>query len=551
MVWWMAVALAGRADGIEDLVEAGKVDAAQKKCTRWSAFLPETEAPLREACAKAMLPAAQATDTFAGWARYQADWKGTSMESVGRAGEAATRLRDLGDEATETEYRAFLTTYEATPSAKRATVLLGEAALRSIRTAEDAKRVARTYPAVDGLEAALVPWFDAFVTVDVEDGRPVAKLDPPLSLPGRTLVAEWAGQQADTPVPWDVVALRHLEAHGLSSAVARVLLGEPEASFPPCSLPDAKVGVRVRYGSLSAFVPRDVSCGGGTPAFVSVRGERIAGLSLRAGRAMAFAGPGDAQVEWVGDRDVVGVPVLGDVGPDVIPLGSVVGQQVGPGHLVHPLAGGLPWYVLEGPPPTAQPLPKGVAVSPDVGRVQVLASLGRRVQVAGVPDDLRELPNGDVRMLSPLYQELTGLHAGNPAFARRSAAVFRPGFWPEGSAPPVLEGTERDAVKTELARFGVQLRRAWAVQLHADEGVEIPFEGTWSGKAVRGVLDPRESGDGHRLFVIEAPDRRDSPTVFRHDARTHFGWIGTRGARPAMEVFRFEPAGLTHHLLTP
>lgn len=546
-MWWIGLAFAGKADNLSQMLADGKTELVQKKCERMSAFLPETEPAVREVCARAMLPLAEKADTFAGWVRFQNDWAGTSSEKRAREGEAAVRLRGLGSEASETEYATFLSSYADTASAAAAELLKVQAAVRSIDDVASAKRVATDHPTAPGLIEAVAPYFDAFVTVQ-PGPTPTAQITPPLTVPGHQPLVTWAGRVDDTVMPWDEIVLAHLGEEGLPASRARLLqaAGRP---FPPCSLPGAEVGVRVQLGSLETFVPQEVACGGQQPGFISVRDGRIVGLSIASDHAVRFAGAdGGRGVRWGTGEEAVVVPLLGGPGQDVIPLGSVIGEQIGGVYLVHPVSGGLPWYVVDGPPPTAQPLPLGKVGAPlPEGVEQTIDPDGAVLTVGG---KRRVLPAGAVRPLSPMYQELTGLHDGHDALGRVGRTPFEEGFWPEGAEALPLEVERQAVVEKALAPYGVRLTKGWQVQLASDPALEVPFEGVLGTTRVRGIIDPKERSEKIRLFVVVAPDDRTPPQVFRHAGRTHVGWLGEREGRPALQVMTMTERGLEHTWLT-
>ncbi|MCA9568814.1 MAG: hypothetical protein KC656_13270, partial [Myxococcales bacterium] len=481
------------------------------------------------------------------WMRFRTDWAGTTVAKKAREAEAAARLRDIGTGAAESDYTTFLEEYADTASAGEARLRQAEAALKSIQTDDDARRVARAYPGAKGLERAIAPHFASFVTVSTEGGKPTATLDPEITLPGQELRVEWAGRTSKEAVPWDLVALRHLEAQGLPNVRARLLLPRG-GGFPTCTLPDAEVGVRVRLGPLEAFVPHQAPCGGKSPGFVSVRDGRVVGLALGPGTGLRLAGAdGPRHVLW---GEATRVPLLGDLGEDVIPQGEALSQQVGTAYLQTPLSGGLPWYGAEAPPPSAQPLPTGAeGTMPKGTSTSALPSGDLQIEVAGSAP--RTVANGTVRVMSPLYQELTGLHDGHGSLGTPAITPFPAGFWPEGSAAVEVEPDRREAVVLALKRFGVAFGRGWQVQMDADDELEIALEGRLGDRQVRGLLDHRPKADSWRLYLVEAPAERDAPIVFRHAGATHFAWVGTLEGRPAMEALRTDPRGLTHTWIRP
>ena len=80
-----APALAGKGDAIVRLVADGKIDAAQARCERWEAWDPDEEPDVRDACAQAFWPSAEARGDRATWAAFREQWSGTALAARARA----------------------------------------------------------------------------------------------------------------------------------------------------------------------------------------------------------------------------------------------------------------------------------------------------------------------------------------------------------------------------------------------------------------------------------------------------------------------------------
>ncbi|MCB9674096.1 MAG: hypothetical protein H6737_03215 [Alphaproteobacteria bacterium] len=542
---WVAIALAGRADGIQKLLDTGRLEDAQDKCEKASAWLSDTEPELREVCAEAMWAKALKDDTFAGWVRFQTDWVGTQKSKAAFEMEAKARLRDIGDEGSETEYAGFLKKYGETSAAVDARKAMARVALKSVETADQAKHVARTYPDAEGLVDIVRRYFDAFVALEIDGDRISAKLDPEVRLPGALLTAQWGVRRANGVQPWVGAAVGHLDELKIPRATTEGLARKEEGKlpYPPCDLPGEELGVWVKYGDLEAFLPQSRPCGGKDPAFVAVRDGAMVGLTLRAGVDYRFGTPADAYVQWVDGDSRVNVPLLGEAEPRVFSVGPVLGQKVGRLYLLHPLAGGLPWYVVQGPPDTALELPgdpASVVVPADV-RITSTTNGDTLIERGDAKTWSRTLPAGSVRVWSPLFQELTGLSDQNPAFRRVTADTLPAGFQVEGSAPVVLEKNWQLELEQELGDFRIQIEKAWQLQLEADPKLEVVFEGLANGKRVKGVIDPREGSAAIQVFVFEdVTPGAEEAVLFRHQSRTWFGWkTGTH-----LEALHFDGRGL-------
>ena len=73
--------------------------------------------------------------------------------------------------------------------------------------------------------------------------------------------------------------------------------------------------------------------------------------------------PESDRFTWGDGSDVTDMWTPGVAG-DPILVGNVIGQPVGNLFLLSPLAGGMPWYVNQGPPPTAMRVPVEASTTP-------------------------------------------------------------------------------------------------------------------------------------------------------------------------------------------
>jgi len=526
---WVAVALAGKADGLQKMLDVGRIEDAQKKCERSNAWLSETDPAVREVCAEAMWARAIEADSFAGWVRFQTDWAGTQKAKAAFDMEAVARLRDIGPDASKSSYLGFLKKYGDTTAAPDARALVAKAAIAEVDSAESAKKVARDYPDADGLIDVVRRYFDAFVQLEIDGESIAVSLDPPVRLPGALLSAEWGLSRSNGFQPWLSAAAGHLDEIHIPRPTAESLKRKEEGvlAYPPCDLPGEELGVLVKYGDLESFMPQSRPCGGTDPAFVSVREGALVGLTLRAGVDYRFASTRDSQIEWVNEGSRVNIPLLGIAEGDVMVVGPVIGQKIGRTWLLHPLAGGLPWYVLDGPPSSALRLPNdpvSVPLPKDI-RIVTTEQGDARLERGDATQWTRSLPAGSVRVWSPLFQEISGLHNQNPAFKRVASDGLPSGFVPDGKAPVELEANRRLEIEQELGDFRVQLTRAWQVQLGPDPKLEIVFEGHAGGRPVKGLVDPKEGSAAIRVFLFENTEGSPQEVVlFRHQGRTWFGW---------------------------
>ena len=543
MMWWIAAAIAGPETGIAKLLDDGSIAKAQEKCERIDAKATSNSVALREVCADAMWHQAELQNTYAVWVRFRTDWAGTKREPMAHERAAEAKLAALGETGTEADYTAFLTEFGATRFATTAKDLQARAAFREVSTVEGAIRLAQTYPTNPGLELAIQPWFQAFVKVETDGDDISVRLEPELPIPGASLSAGWAGRFGGDPIPLDEAVVKHLGELGVPKALVQQY-GDPKRTvhYPPCTAPGMELGVHVTYGSLSTFHPVERACGGTDPGFLSEEGDRIVGLTLAPGVDYRFGVADAAVIEWVSNDLRTSIPLLGERQDEIVMVGPVLGQQVGALWLLHPIAGGMPWYVAEAPPPSVKPIP-GTLVSlplPEGVTLVGTATGDTRLEKAGQPAWTRSLPPGKVRVMSPWLTEITGLHDGNPALGRPQLDPLPADFVPDWR--PLPDVADRDEVRKALLGFGVTLTRAWSVELESDGQTEVLFEGRFKGSAVKGVLDRRGSGS-YRLFVFYSP-RTSDPLVFSHQGHT---WIGFR-SDAGLETLCVEPRGLIRRL---
>lgn len=543
MIWWTTLALAGPETGVNRLLELGKVDKAQAKCERLQADAPGQPMPLREACAQAMWSLAEAEDTYARWTKFRLRWEGTSLARKAKDRAAASKLEVIGDKAAASTYGDFLTEFAGSEHVPRIEELYAQATFREIVGREDAVAAAKRFPTHRDLPAAIQPFFEAFVEVKTQGDDISVRLTTELPIPGAQLSAEWAGKFDGDPLPLDEAVERHLSSLGVSKALVKRYARHQVPAYPPCDAPEMDLGIVVRYGDLSSFHPVSRVCGGEDTAFLAEEGGRIVGLTLAPGTTYRFGVEGRESIDWVHDTLRTSIPLLGERQDEVVKVGSVLGQQVGPFWLLHPMAGGMPWYVKEEPPPTAKPLPNTLVSVPVPQDVQLvgLQTGDTRLERPGQPAWTRELPPGKVRVVSRWFSEITGLHDKNKVFDRKSLDPLPSGYVPAWSPIPAI--TDRNRAREALSAFGIRLSRAWEVAMQDQGAAQIVFEGSVQGSAVKGVLDPRRGG-GHRLFVFYAP-RTGDPLVFQHQGHT---WVAFRGDA-GTETLCFEPAGLVRRLV--
>jgi hypothetical protein len=270
-----------------------------------------------------------------------------------------------------------------------------------------------------------------------------------------------------------------------------------------------------------------------------------------------------------GDRDAETRMWTPGTAGDPIRVAAVIGQPVGNLFLLTPMAGGMPWYVNQGPPPNALPIPvEATTTSAPLGWTlanedgPIGPGLVSDTQVAiqsgslgGIP---WQVPAGEIKIMSPLVQQLTGLYAKADTFARGRSArlpVLSGAAGPMGSmVVPMTELTPPNAaaVGRQLTGAGIPIRiwRAWEGKLRTGPGsTQVVFDGEIAGKPIKGLMDPMANGNGFRAFVWHRdPRSQEGPEdvlTFQVDGTIYFVWRGKQedGAGYS-EAVHFEEIGL-------
>lgn len=561
---------ASRSERVRQLVAVGDEERARRKCSRWNADNEEeAAADVREACAQAHWPLAEALNSVEGWRDFRATWSDTALERTAFEREADAELALIGMESTEQMYRVFREQYPDTKAAKQALQLQAKAAVRDCSSDADALRIVRTYDWYDGLTPLVERNLSAFVQVEFHEGLVSLSIDPPVPLPkGKALSADWAARRSDgSYVPWNIEARRMLLDVGFPrGAVDRIEARDVETTaYPRCFHSTGQrweLGVEVKLGTSRAFFPGpwEQGCGPSAwPMFLAVKRGKISGIAIRPGFTVDL--PIEQQrgaMLWGPDQLALQVP--GDPGDPVV-VGNVIGQQMEGLNLIFPMTGAMPWlFPAQAPPDWAIPLTpsiQGAALPPG----WVLARVGEVTQAEHGTTTWR-LPTGEVRVLSPLMQRILGLQesidltgierasplppASSPSWTNTAGRLVPSG--PAGSTSVGLRKAS-DAMADRIAAFygtsGSRLTvlSAWAVQMDEDPEEEIVFEGRVVRHRVRGVYDPL-GGERGRLFIYRANTVDARLFAFQLAGFTYVAWVGRDGPATWYEALHFDGAGL-------
>lgn len=557
-------AWAGPADAVQRLVAEGKHAQARERCARAGQPGPTDDEPLREACADADFPEAEAAGTAAAWAAFRARWPGTAAAGQARVREAEAALREADPAAAEPVWRALAEAHRGTPSAARFSAFAATAAIRDAKDGAAAVGAATRYPGHPELPRLVEAFPDAFLHVRVAGRRVEVEVRPPVPLVEENApVVRWAAQETGGPVSdWDAAASAALVAWGLPAAEVAGRRGAGGASpvFPVCPDPARpagfSAGVEVRVGRGAVFVPVDwdEDCGGLQPALLLHAGGALAGLSLGPGHFVDLA----REVSAAGHRGLrafvasPGAPLL---------VGGAVHQAVAGATLVSPLTGGAPWltprapaggWSLGGLRSAGLPAGWGLEVVPD----------GLQVRGPGL-GEAWVLPAGELRVVAPIVAEVLGLVAVPAVVAPALPAAWPQG--PDGSVrrePPAgatvagllpLEAAGVDGVRAALATVGldpgqISVIDAWQADLDGDRRPEAVLRAHLARVPVVVVVSPQADGSP-RVFLEEQPrvmaDGRpaDTPFTFRQGERVSLAWggvetVGAERRQPFVVVVR-------------
>lgn len=542
-------------------------EGARKKCEKWDAEKPSADPALREVCAKADWPLAEARDTARVWAAYCSTWEGTEWAEVAVERLASASLRELRAPASEDDLLQLAAEYPDTKAAQQATEMAADAAVRDVADGAAALRAAKRYPGHPGLPPLVERYPEQFVKVLINPDQSIAtEIDPPVTVPAYmqplpVWVARWPGGHAE---PWLEVATNHLAEAGLPREQL-TLTGGGGPALPLCAIPGqpegfhAAVEVRVGAGRVYRPVPWADGCGPDAPVMVmTVSGGRVVGLSPRPGAVVDLTARSlDGRLHTRAFvKDTPGEPTL---------VGPVVFTAVGRSWLVSPLSGGPPWLTDRAPPRDG-----AVALSASV--VGSGPPSGMRLEPVDGTLTLRKegaadwtLPPGEVRFLSALVQRILGLDAavldgvpdGAPALLPQvpwatdgDKLIAQP---PRGGrALQVTALTELDIqqalLRVESAGVGrerLDVRDAWTVDIDRDGVVEVIFRARLDEQGAVLVLDVHESL-GNRLFLFSAEDaapaqgEAGAPFAFTYGGSPYVAWVGNVGQARFVELIRYD-----------
>jgi len=572
----MTAALAAeRSDAVERKLSDNDYEGARKKCEKWEASLRDTEPALREICAKAYWPLAEAADSAASWRDYTTTWAGTDWSTTATERLASATLRELPMDASEDELLWITEEFYDSRAARKAAEMAGEAAIRDVTTGAEALRAAQRYPEHAGLSAFVERYPEKFVKVTITGHEVSITIDPEVALPDYMTptplwVARWPGGRTQS---WREVATQHLLSSGLDEDMTRPQGAGP--GLPICSIPGqpegwhAAVEVRVGTGRMYRPIPWESDCGADVlPVVLTVTSGAVSGLSLAPGHDLDLLSRGsDGRDHTRG--------FAGSLSDSLILSDGHIFRQAGRVWLVYPIDGGPPWLTDRAPAQRSL-LTSALAGSGAPAGMSLSTQDDALLLSGGGITERWVMPKGEVRFLSAMVQKVLDIHPslldsvkiGAPAL---SAVVPWPKE-PEGyltAAPPSggrsVTLTSLNEAAIERARLRVasgaeidnlEIIDGWGLDMDADGAEEVFLRAHVDGRGVLIVLDVHPDL-GNRLFLYESPNvgtpstPQSRPYAFHYGGHFYLAWAGVASEQASfLELIRYSGESFHAQALT-
>ncbi len=543
-------------DVIGKLFNANRIEEAEQKCQLWNAKGPETAPLLKENCAKIHRLEAEKKGSLEAWQSFRETWAGTAEAEATRDIHAELMLKN----GIETE-EYFLEAAEIAKSTKlkeKATELAIKSAISAVISDDEARELARKYPDSPHLIDLIARFPAAFFQISIlGDEVTVDKIvDIAIDTPKVNWVAQWPdGTQRD----WDTAVRLNLETMGISrSHVMRVIQDHKGKgpALPLCPMsnqpPGWVAGVSLRFKSKTIFkaAPWDDICSKVMPALLSYKRGKFIELSLGPTHHInLFGRPGNRKqiTDFVRSNST---PLLFE---------SKIYLPYRTSYLTLPIDGS-PAYMSESPPGVwkiplnkdlrGERLPKDWKLS--------LADQKLVVRAPNLNDWI--MPNGEVRVISPMVKHVLGIQEVVPRQPDRIDIEWT--IKKRGHEPP--EGTEkikaRQLKPSEISNAGLQLSAAgfisreveiydgWVFDINGDDAPEAIIRAQLNGNEVVFILD-RNHSDGPRTFVFgtqhAAHGNRPAPTpfAFNYGDLPIFAWSGTENGQNYIEWIHMDRDG--------
>ncbi len=571
----MTAAAAERSDAVERKLIDNDYEGARKKCEKWEATDRSVEPDLREVCAKAYWPLAEAADTAAAWKAYTTSWAGTEWAETAMERLASATLRELPADASEDDLLWITDEFYDTRAAREATEMAADAAIRDVTTGEEALRAAQRYPGHAGLSAFVERYHEKFVKATITGHEVTITIEPEIKIPEYMTptplwVARWPGGHTQA---WREVATQHLLDAGLDASQTH-----PEGDgpgFPICAIagqPEgwhAAVEIRVGTGRMYRPMPWEEGCGPETmPVVLTVSGATVSGLSLMPGHSIDLLSRG------LDGRDHARAFVPSPSSAPLLSDGRLF-LQSGRVWVVYPIDGGPPWLTDRAPSGQIA-LPAtlvGSGPPPDFS----LTRQGEELLLSG-PGVTAPwvMPQGEVRFLSPMTQKVLGVspallgtvQAGAPALSdvvpwAKEDSGYLTAAPPSGGRSVTLTALNDEAIEKARLRVAsgvdldnLQIIDGWGLDMDADGQEEIFLRALVAGTGTLIVLDVHPEL-GNRIFLYASPNvgtpaaPQNRPFAFHYGGHFYLAWAGIASSQASfLEVVRYAGESFRSQALT-
>ncbi|MEC7986295.1 MAG: hypothetical protein VX278_14110, partial [Myxococcota bacterium] len=190
-----------KADVIRRLNRQDRLDEGQQYCEKWQSSTPEAPQELRERCAEVYFRVTEGK-TSQKWEEFRERWDGTQAAEDARDPLVETLIEELGENGSQSDYQKMIelaTTEELKEACKNLAI---KSALISVKSPEEAKKLALEMPDREEILMLAERYPDAFFTISIKDRTVNVTIDPPL--PMGNPEPQWAMRCPEQePVLWD------------------------------------------------------------------------------------------------------------------------------------------------------------------------------------------------------------------------------------------------------------------------------------------------------------------------------------------------------------
>lgn len=557
----ISVAEASRkADTIRLLNLEKRYEEAQDKCEKWGSFDRAAEPDLREFCAQSFWVNAESKNTIEAWQNFQEQWVGTDWEKQAFKREGGVALAALGDNAVEQAYLEIADQFAGYSVATDALAKAGSAAIRDVASVEDAKRIASEYPNHTEFSVLIDKYPGAFVTLVLENGA--IKVQASKQIDVSASKTFWAYQEVDGSVDsWDATVKKHLDQAGLEPVFAMRAIQNNTGTaptFPLCPLNSSTTGIP----GMGLYVKEKVvfspiawadNCDNSSTAVLVFSNRMLKHVSFSPDRNISLDVQSGARKDFTSFVRRNGDAILFEQKIWV----RVEKPDDGTNSFsfaVYPLSGAAPW--LSDQPPGAFKITldntfKGTGFSQGWS----VQGVGNGIKVIR-PNDASEwvVPSGEIRLLSPLIQNLLGLDSIDVAKHHTPTVHWSVDKQGVSTQPPVsgnitvkkLDDNIIKALRYHISGAGFDLNSleifdGYDVDLDIDGNYEKVLRGSYQQQEVVLILD-RDKINGNRTFIYTTDHAKNGnlaapvPFAFLAEDQVIFAWSGIEDKQSYVEM---------------